>query len=88
MAPGEVRRHQPDQVTRPEPAHPGVGGEPAGDKERQHAEKIRQEKTDADRLALLRTGQFIGQRGNAQHVIDGKQTLENDEAGDHGKAGQ
>ena len=37
---------------------------------------------------LLRAGQLVGQRGNAEHVIDREQAFENDEAGDDGEAGE
>jgi hypothetical protein len=81
VAARQVRGHQPDQVTRAEPADPGIGRQPAGDEQGQHAKQVGEEQADPNRLFLLVARQFVGQRGDPQHVVDGKQTFEDDEAG-------
>jgi hypothetical protein len=84
----EVRRHQPDQVAGAEPPHPSIRGQPAGDKQCEEAKQVGEKEAEAYRLALLRDRQLVGERRNAEHVVDRQQTFENDESGNDGEAGK
>ena len=83
----QMRAHEPDEVAGPGPAHPRIAHQPCGDEQGTDAEDISPGKAEADRELLLVLGEFIGQRGNAEHVVHREEAFDDDEAGDNPETG-